>query len=225
MSERREEGVRAGKGARRERGDLIVHSTWAYRLGRALVAAYLGLRHRLRTEGREHLPRSGGFLIVSNHQSFLDIPVLAAAARPRHVAFVARASLAHSRFLDWLMRESGVVLIEPNTPDRGALEGMIGHLELGDIVAVFPEGTRTPDGRLGVFRAGAVVAARRAGVPIVPAAIRGAFEAWPRDRKLPRGGRITVRFAPPIPPGTDGAIEVAKGVIAEMVGDGRVGAR
>jgi len=181
--------------------------------------------HRLRAEGAEHLPRTGGFLIVSNHQSFLDIPVLAAGARPRHVAFVARASLAQSRFLDWLMRESGCVLIRPNTPDRAALEGMIAHLEQGDCVAVFPEGTRTPDGSLGVFRGGAVVAARRAGVPIVPAGIRGAIEAWPRDRRLPRPARITVRFAAPIPPGTADAIDEAKRVIAGMIGDGRVARR
>ena len=209
----------------RVRAPLIVHSTAAYFTGRSLMVAYLRLWHRLRWEGNEHLPKSGGFLIVSNHQSFLDIPVLAVAARPRHVAFVARATLARSRFLDWLMRESGCVLIRPNTPDRAALEGMIAHLAGGDIVAVFPEGTRTSDGALGVFRAGAAVAARRAGVPIVPAAIRGAFEAWPRDRKLPRRARITVRFAAPIPPGTEDAIERAKDVIAGMVGDGRAAGR
>lgn len=210
---------------KRVRGPLIVHSTTAYRVGRGLMAAYLRVRHRLRSEGTEHLPKTGGFLIVSNHQSFLDIPVLAAAARPRHVAFVARASLARSRFLDWLMRESGCVLIEPNTPDRAALEGMIAHLRGGDCVAVFPEGTRTPDGGLGVFRAGAVVAARRAVVPIVPAGIRGAFEAWPRSQRIPRRAPITVRFAAPIPPGTEDPIGEARAVIAGMIGDGRVAAR
>jgi 1-acyl-sn-glycerol-3-phosphate acyltransferase len=102
---------------------------------------------------------------------------------------------------------------------------MIAHLEQGDCVAVYPEGTRTRDGSLGVFRAGAVIAARRAGVPIVPACIRGAFEAWPRDRKLPRPRRIHVRFAAPIPPATENAIEVARGRIAELIGDGRAAPR
>ncbi len=213
------------RAAARTSGPLIAHSTLAYRTGRALMAAYLRVWHGLRIEGAEHLPRSGGFLILSNHQSFLDIPVLAAGARPRHVAFVARASLARSRFLDWLMRESGCVLIEPNTPDRAALEGMIAHLRQQDIVAVFPEGTRTNDGGLGIFRAGAVVAARRAGVPIVPAGIRGAFEAWPRSRSLPRRAPITVSFAAPIPPGTDDPIAEARAVIAGLIGDGRVAAR
>jgi 1-acyl-sn-glycerol-3-phosphate acyltransferase len=214
----------AGQREQRARGPLIVGSRPAYRVGRDLFAGYLRLFHRLTVQDAQHIPREGGVLIVSNHQSFLDIGVIAASTR-RHVAFVARASLARSRFLDWLMRESGAVLIQPNTPDRAALEAMIAHLEQGDCVAVYPEGTRTRDGSLGVFRAGAVIAARRAGVPIVPACIRGAFEAWPRDRKLPRPRRIQVRFAPPIPSGTENAIEVARGMIAELIGDGRAAPR
>jgi len=195
---------------------LVVGSRPAYRIGRGLLVGYLGVFHRLRCEGLEHLPRSGGVLLVSNHQSFLDIPVLAVAA-PRHVAFVARSTLAESRFLGWLMRESGCVLVRRNSADRAALEGMIGHLERGDCVAVFPEGTRTADGSVGVFRAGAAVAARRAGVPIVPACIRGAFEAWPRSRRLPRPRRITVRFGPPLPADSRDVIEEARGRIEAML--------
>jgi 1-acyl-sn-glycerol-3-phosphate acyltransferase len=136
------------------------------------------------------------------------------------VAFVARASLEKSRFLKWIMRESGVVLIRPNTPDRAALEAMIAHLVAGDCVAVFPEGTRTRDGALGVFRAGAAVAARRAGVPIVPACIQGAFEAWPRSRALPVPRRIRVRYGEPLAPDREGVMEEAKARIAAMLAAG-----
>jgi 1-acyl-sn-glycerol-3-phosphate acyltransferase len=200
--------------------ELVVSARPVYTLGRALCRAYLALGHRLRVEGREHFPREGGVLLVANHQSFLDIPILAAGS-PRHVAFVARASLARSRFLDFLMRESGCVLIRPNTPDRAALEGMIAHLASGDCVAVFPEGTRTADGALGAFKAGAVIAARRARVPIVPAAIRGAFRAWPRQRRLPRPGPIELSFAAPIPPGAAEPLALARAAIVERLGDGR----
>jgi 1-acyl-sn-glycerol-3-phosphate acyltransferase len=123
------------------------------------------------------------------------------------------------------MRESGCVLVRPNTPDRAALEGMISHLEGGDCVGVFAEGTRTRDGRLGEFRGGALVAARRAGCPIVPAGIRGAFEAWPRDRALPRPRRIAVRFGPPIPAGDPHALDKARRSIEQMIGDGRMHGR
>jgi 1-acyl-sn-glycerol-3-phosphate acyltransferase len=207
-----------------EREPLVVEARAVYRLGRGLLVGYLALWHRLRVENFEHLPARGGVLLVANHQSFLDIPVLAVAA-PRHVAFVARATLARSRFLAFLMRESGCVLIRPNTPDRSALEAMIAHLEAGDCVAVFPEGTRTRDGSLGTFRAGAVVAARRARVPIVPAAIRGAFEGWPRGRVLPRPARISVRFGAPIPADSEHPLAEARRVIAEMIGDESIGAR
>jgi 1-acyl-sn-glycerol-3-phosphate acyltransferase len=209
---------------RRAQAPVIVRARPAYVAGRTFLVGYLGLWHRFRAAGIEHLPRTGGALIVANHQSMLDIPAIAVAA-PRHVAFVARATLARVRFLDWLMRESGCVLVKPNTPDRAALEGMIAHLEQGDCVAVFPEGTRTHDGVMGAFRAGAIVAARRAGVPIVPAGIRGAFEALPRGRVLPRPRRISVEFGAPIPAGTEDALEVAKGRIAELIGDGRAAAR
>jgi 1-acyl-sn-glycerol-3-phosphate acyltransferase len=205
---------------RSARGQLIVHARPAYRLGRTLLVGYLGLWHRFRAEGVENLPARDGVLIVANHQSFLDIPILAVGA-PRHVAFVARSTLARSRFLDWLMRESGCVLIRQNSPDRAALESMIGHLEQGDCVAVFPEGTRTRDGAMGKFRAGAAVAARRSGAPIVPAAIFGAFEALPRKRVIPRPVRVRVRFGPPIPSEGHDALEQARTVIERMLADGQ----
>ena len=195
---------------------VIARSTLAYALGRATVATYLTLFHRLAKDDVQHLPRTGGVLVVANHQSFLDIPILAAAA-PRHVAFVARASLEESRFLKWLMRESGVVLIRPNTPDRAALEGMIAHLVAGDCVAVFPEGTRTRDGQLGDFRAGAAVAARRARVPVVPACIQGAFEAWPRSRALPLPRRVRVRFGEPLAHDVPDVMAVARERIQAML--------
>lgn len=207
----------------RARPEVIVGSRPAYLAGRTFLVGYLGLYHRFEKRGLEHLPKSGGALIVANHQSYLDIPILAVAA-PRHVAFVARASLESSRFLKWLMRESGVVLIHPNTPDRKALEGMIAHLEDGDCVAVFPEGTRTRDGALGTFRAGAAVAARRAGVPIIPACIQGAFEAWPRSSALPSPRKVRVRFGEPLAGEREGVMEEAKARIGAMLAEDRAGA-
>ena len=203
----------------RARAPLIVNARPVYRLVRGSLVVYLRLWHRLRIQGREHLPREGGVLIASNHQSFLDIGIVAAAA-PRHVAFVARSTLATSRLVAFLMRESGSVFVRQNSADRAALEDMIGHLRQGDCVAVFPEGTRTRDGNLGVFRPGAAVAARRAGVPVVPLAISGAFEALPRGRLFPRPVRLTARFGPAIAGGTEDALERARDTIAGMIADG-----
>lgn len=190
-----------------------------YRFGRFVSGSFLVAWNRLRVEGREHVPSTGGVLIVGNHQSFLDIPAVAWAAR-RHVAFVARESLARSRFLAWLMRESGAVLVRRGVGDRSALRAMAAHLEAGDCVAVFPEGTRSRDGSLGEFRGGALFVARRAGVPILPVGIRGAVDALPRDARFPRPRRIGVRFGAPVAPDAPDALERARDAIAAMIGDG-----
>jgi 1-acyl-sn-glycerol-3-phosphate acyltransferase len=98
---------------------------------------------------------------------------------------------------------------------------MVAHLEAGDAVSLFPEGTRTRDGRVQPFRKGALLAARMAGVPIVPAGIRGGYEAWPRTASRPRMARVAVRFGAPIDSSAPDALERVQAAIESMVGDGR----
>ena len=97
--------------------------TWIYLVGRALSYGAMCLWNRVRVEGREHIPREGGVLVVANHQSYLDISLVAGALR-RHVVFVARDTLQRSRFLAWVMRGSGAILIHRGAPDRAALREM-----------------------------------------------------------------------------------------------------
>ena len=201
---------------------LVCHKTWVYRLGRFLVASHVRLFHRLKVEHGEYLPAVGGVLIVANHQSFLDIPVVAASTR-RHVCFVARASLARSRLLAFVMKHSGAVLIQRGAADRSALREMARHLKAGDLVTVYPEGTRSPDGRLGTFRPGAVLAARMAGAAILPAAIRGTGEALGPGARFPSlGKRVAVRYGEPIDASLPDALERAREAIAKMIGEGRL---
>jgi 1-acyl-sn-glycerol-3-phosphate acyltransferase len=141
---------------------------------------------------------------------------------PRHASFVARDTLAEQRWLAFVMRECGAVLVKRSTSDRKALRAMVEHLEAGDLVAIFPEGTRTRDGRIGEFKGGALLAARMAKVPIVPAGIRGTFAAYPRGRLIPRPRKIVVRFAPPIDSSLPDAQERLVAAVEGMVGDGRV---
>jgi 1-acyl-sn-glycerol-3-phosphate acyltransferase len=205
---------------REEPAEVLTRKTLVYRASRGSTMVWLYVLHRLRVRGREHVPASGGALIVSNHQSFLDIPVIAAATR-RHVSFVARDTLAETRWLAFVMRGCGAVLLKRGTADRKGLTAMIRHLELGDCVSIFPEGTRSTDGRLGEFHGGALVAARRTGVPIVPAAIRGAFEAFPRGARLPRPKRISIEFGAPVDPRAPDALELVRGRVQALLGDGR----
>ncbi|MGK0216668.1 MAG: 1-acyl-sn-glycerol-3-phosphate acyltransferase [Planctomycetota bacterium] len=173
---------------------------------------------RLRVEGRENLPE-GGALVASNHVSRLDIPVLARALVPRGGSFVARSTLTESPSMGFLMRHTGVILIHRGQSDRAALRSMAAHLEREELVVIFPEGTRSPDGRLQPFKGGALLAARMAGRPIVPCAILGSFESWPRGRLIPRPGRVTVRFGRPVDPKDPRALELVQRAVADLLLD------
>ena len=197
----------------------IVRRTWVYLLLEILVNVVCLTCFRARIRGREHVPRSGGVLIVANHQSFIDIPLVSTGAR-RHVCFVARDSLAQARWLGYVMRRCGAVLIRRGRADRRALEDMVAHLSAGDAVAIFPEGTRSRDGRVGPFRGGFQLVAKRAGVPILPAGIQGTYDAWPRSRRWPRLRRISLSFGEPLDPGSADAPERVRASILRLVGEG-----
>jgi 1-acyl-sn-glycerol-3-phosphate acyltransferase len=177
---------------------------------------------RLKVEGLENLPKEGGALLAANHQSFLDILVVGAAVR-RHVTFVARDTLADTWWLAHVMRRCGAILIRRGTSDRAAIRAMSEHLSAGDVVAIYPEGTRTRDGKLREFKGGVVMAARLGGVHIVPVGIRGAFDAWPRGRSIPWPRRVGVRFGRPIDPALPDARDRLQAAVAGMIGDGSFG--
>ncbi len=150
-------------------------------------------------------------------QSYLDIPLLAKALAGRHVAFVARDSLARNRLLAWIMRRCGTVLIARGRPDAAAVRETVAHLSRGDAIIIFPEGARTRDGALRPFKRGALLAARRAGVPVVPCAVAGSFRAWPSRRRWPRPGRLRVAFAPPVDPRAPDAQESVRAAVEELL--------
>lgn len=178
---------------------LLTRATPVYRLCQAVTGLLLLLLGGWRVKHRERVPADGPLLLVANHQSYLDIPLLALAMGRRHVCFVARDSLASSRFLAFVMRQCGAVLVRRGSSDREPLRAMIGHLDAGDVVAIFPEGTRTEDGQLGEFEKGALWLAKKTEAPVVPVGIHGTYGALPRNRKLPRFSPMRVTFGWPVP--------------------------
>ncbi|MEZ6004181.1 MAG: lysophospholipid acyltransferase family protein [Planctomycetota bacterium] len=174
----------------------LIRRTWVYHAIMATVHTLSILPFPTRIRGREHVPKSGGALIVCNHASFFDIPLVSKAAGPRHVCFVARKSLANNRIMAFIMDRCGAVLIDPKAGDRKALARVVEHLEAGDLVAMFAEGTRSRDGRLLPFKRGALLAARQARVPVVPCAVIGTHHAFGRNHRLPRPARCEVRLGP-----------------------------
>ena len=168
----------------------------------------------LRMFGREHLPAEGGVLLLSNHQSFLD-PILVALALPRHVRYLARESLFRTPGFRWLIKSLGAVPIRRGGMGAGGIRQSLAVLRAGEVLLVFPEGTRTRDGRIGAMRAGLGLLAKRAVVPVVPVAIHGAFEAWPRSAKVFRFSPVRVGLAKPVAPGELAGLETRE--VAEAV--------
>ena len=188
----------ADAGGRTERihgpaGRCLYAVLWV--LSRTLAVALFGYRVRFAAP----LPPRGGLVVLSTHQSHLD-PLLVGLALDRRMSSLARSSLYRFGPLGAAIRALDAVPIDRNASMVQALKAVIARLEKGAAVLIFPEGTRTTDGRMGEVKAGFALMARKAGVPIVPVAIVGAFECWPRSRLLPRPGRIRLEFGAPITP-------------------------
>jgi 1-acyl-sn-glycerol-3-phosphate acyltransferase len=157
----------------------------------------------LRFEGSRHVPRSGPVLLVANHQSFLDPPLVAVCVA-RRLSFLARKSLFKNRFLGGLIRSLKAYPVDQEGVAAAGLKETLDLLERGKAVLAFPEGERTWTGEMQPFKAGVALLIRRAVPAIVPVGIAGAFAALPRTAMLPRWSPI---FLPP----TGSAIAVSIG--------------
>jgi len=155
--------------------------------------------YRIRCEGREHLPRDGGALVLSNHQSHFD-PVLVGLGCDRRMNYLARQTLFRFPPFRWLIYSLDAIPIDREGLGLNGLKETLRRIKRGEMVLMFPEGTRTPDGEVHPLKPGFSALARRLDVPLVPVAVEGAFDAWPRTSAFPRGGRIRVEYGEPIMP-------------------------
>ena len=176
----------------------ILKARWFW-LARWICRVFCLLFFHIRTYGRDNIPKKGPFIIVSNHQSYLD-PIFCAGLIKRHSHFVARDTLFNNWFFGPLITSVNAIPVKLGEPDISAMRKVLEKLKKGDGVTLFPEGTRTHDGKITPFKPGLGLLSRRGNAPIVPALIDGAFECWPRHKKLFRPGRIRVTYGKPISP-------------------------
>jgi 1-acyl-sn-glycerol-3-phosphate acyltransferase len=152
---------------------------------------------KARVFGRHNFPASGGVLLVSNHQSFMD-PVLVTMALDREGNYMARDTLFKNKWFGRLITFVNAYPIRRGTADMVAIKETMRRLKDGRVVAAFPEGTRSPDGRVGPMLAGLATVAKKCKAPIVPTLIDGMDRAWPRHRMLPGTGDVVIEYGKPI---------------------------
>ena len=168
-----------------------------WKLAQALVRIWSSVWFDMKVWGLRNVPRTGGALIVSNHQSYLD-PALLGARLPRPMSYMAKSELFKHRVLSWLIRSLGAFPVRQGAGDIRAIKETVQRLREGRILNIFPEGSRTETGEIMPLEPGVALVVRKAGVPIVPAAMIGSYEAWPKGKKMFRRHPIRIVYGPPL---------------------------
>ncbi len=154
---------------------------------------YLGLTR----EGLEHLPTCGPAIVICNHASYID-PILLGSAAPRPIRFVVLQRMYDLILIRWFYWGMGTIPVRGEGHDSKGVKRALRALSGGGVVGIFPEGTRSPDGRLMSARPGAAMIAALSGAPVVPAYIDGARDSLPVGGKFPGPARVRVRFGQPL---------------------------
>lgn len=196
-----------------------------YETLRAMLVLIFLLWVRIRHLHPGRVPREGPVLLVANHQSYLDPPAIGCGAGYRHFDYIARVGLFKNPALAWLIRTLHAIPIRQGEPDTAAMREAISRVSSGGAVLIFPEGSRTPDGTLQPFNRGVSLLIKKTKCPVVPVAIDGAHDAWPRGGKprlFPRKP-MTINFGEPIAydelmaDGADAAITTLHDRVAELL--------
>lgn len=184
-----------------------------YLVARTICAFGLRAIYRAKAYHAERMPMTGSLLIAANHQSYLDPPLIGIFVK-RKLNYLARSGLFRSRVFGWIITACNALPISEEGGDLGAIRETIRRLEEGRAILIFPEGSRSSDGAMRPLKRGIALLMKKAGCPVMPVAVEGCFDAWPRDKR-PRlmGPRIAVMYGEPIPReelkklGADAALE------------------
>ncbi|MFD9025229.1 lysophospholipid acyltransferase family protein [Streptomyces parvulus] len=175
-----------------------------YVLKYVLLGPLLRLVFRPRIEGLDHVPASGAAIVAGNHLSFSDHFLMPAVLR-RRITFLAKAEYftgpgLKGRLTAFFFRSAGQIPVDRSGKEAGqaAIREGLGVLGRDELLGIYPEGTRSHDGRLYKGKVGVAVMAIRAGVPVVPCAMIGTFEAQPPGRKIPKVHPVVIRFGEPL---------------------------
>jgi 1-acyl-sn-glycerol-3-phosphate acyltransferase len=170
---------------------------FSYRLGWLCFRALYRIYFRWRIFNPERVPQTGAVILAANHASFLDPPIVGAALR-RPINYLARESLFRFPGIGWLLRSWNSVPVNREGGGAAGLKAILDRLLAGGGIILFPEGTRTHDGKLQPARSGIGLTVIKSTALVVPVRVFGSFEAFGRNHKFPRPHRLTVKFGVPL---------------------------
>ena len=184
-----------------------------------LMSIFAMVWFRLRVVGLDKIPPDGGCIVIANHTSHADPPILGAIIK-RDKWFLARQSLGKFRLGHFLLEKLGVIFVDRDAPSRTSMQSAIDCVANGGLLIMFPEGTRSRDGKVGSFQRGVELILRRAkDAKVVPVGLRGVGAAFPRGAILPRPRRCEAHFGEPIAVAdlkSLGGIDVLRHKVAEL---------
>jgi 1-acyl-sn-glycerol-3-phosphate acyltransferase len=174
----------------------LARQLWYRYLQFTIRMGFIGLC-RVRCTGRENEPATSGALVLSNHQSLFD-PMLVGVTFNRRMNYMARETLFAFPPFRWLIQSVDAIPIDREGLGLAGLKETLRRAKRGELVLIFPEGTRTFDGEVATLKPGFSALAKRAKVPLIPVGIDGAYQAWPRNRAFPGLSTIHVHIGEPI---------------------------
>jgi 1-acyl-sn-glycerol-3-phosphate acyltransferase len=170
---------------------------FSYRCGWLFFRTVYATYFRWRVSGAENVPATGAVILASNHASFLDPPLVGSGLK-RDINYLARESLFRFPLVGALLRSWNSVPVDRDGGGAKGLKMILGRLLDGAGIILFPEGTRTRDGKLQPARAGIGLVVAKSDAPVVPVRVFGTFEAFGRNVKFPRPKRIGVKYGVPM---------------------------
>ncbi|HEX9817185.1 MAG TPA: lysophospholipid acyltransferase family protein [Candidatus Thermoplasmatota archaeon] len=161
------------------------------------IAPFLRVVFRAKFDGQAHIPKKGPAILASNHLSFLDHPILGAATR-RQIVYISKAQHFDRPVRSFLFRKWGVIPLKRGEGDQEAFQRSIEVLREGHLYCIYPEGTRSLDGKLHKGHTGVARLAAITKAPVIPVAMWGTFEAYPKGAKRPKLVPCGVKFGAPL---------------------------
>ncbi len=168
-----------------------------YQFWRVVVRSLAQAAWDLKIFNVDRVPATGPVILACNHVSFADPPLVGVGIRrPTH--FLARDTLFRNPLFGAWLRSVNSIPVDRDGGGAAGLRAVLALLNRQEMVVLFPEGTRSVDGRLQSAKPGVGLIALKSGAPVVPVRMFGLFEAWGRNRKLPRTGKVIVKYGHPI---------------------------